>query len=230
MISVNALRSSGALPLLLAGGATLAVLAFHPHLSPHPAEGMLHLLADARLRTQAAYVHGGLIAMLAVLLYGMLKLAGVLNVRRTPVAFGLIAWSFGAAAMSVAMLLDGFATAQLAGALLQKIGAGERPQDILQTAPVVFSLVSVVIQVFTKAGFCAMGVGMCALSWAGREQARCLGWLGLVVGGLPAFAYVLSGVGLGQHQLMVLVACQGIWYAGAAMSMAKLRSGASALS
>lgn len=217
MISMHALRSSGTLPLLLAGGATLAVLAFHPHLGPHPDKDLLRLLADADLRSRAAYVHGGVLAMLALLLYGMLNLGKVLGMRPTPVAFGLVAWMCGAAAMSVAVLLDGFVTAQLAVMLLRKVDAREHAQAILQTAPVVFSLVSVAIQVFTRAGFCAMGAGMCALSWAGRGQARWFGWLGLLAGGVPAFACVFGGVWLGQHQLMALAACQGVWYAGAAL-------------
>lgn len=221
MTSINALRSEGVRPLLLAAGSAIAVLAFHPHVGSHGAEESLRLLANKDLMAKAAYVHAGLLGVLAVLSYGMLALARALGASRAPVACGVLAWVLGSAAMTGAMLLDGFVTPQLAARLLHTLETGGRALAFLEAAPVAFALLTVMIQVSTKAGFCAMGAGMAALSWAGRGQAPWFGCLGLFAGALPAFAYAASGISLGQHQLMLLVGCQGLWYAGAATWIAR---------
>jgi hypothetical protein len=87
----------------------------------------------------------------------------------------------------------------------------------------VFALVSVTIQVFTKAGFCGMGLGMCFLSAAGVARSRVFGYLGLPGGLLPAVMTMTSGVWLGPHQLIVIAGCQAGWYLGAAAFLLRER-------
>lgn len=221
MISVKTCRivaSAGSMGLLVASAATLAVLAHHPHFRAGSTEQLLHMAADAGLGAAAARVHGALIAILAVALYGVVELASALGMRRAPVAFGLAAYVLGGGAMSAAMLLDGFATAQIATILLQNLPAAARAP--LDAAAPVFVLLSVLIQLFTKAGFCAMGIGMACLSLGAAGRSRRFGWAGALVALAPAGFAAFGGVWLRQPQLMALVACQTLWYLGAAVFLA----------
>jgi len=215
MISANTFRSPGGISLLIASCATFILLAFHPHIHPESTAQMLRQLADPALGGQSAHVHGAIIAVFGLLLVGVIELAHVLGLRRTAVGFGLAVYALGSAAVAVAMLFDGFITSQLASVLLQKVDAGENASQVLDAAPSVFALVSVLIQVFTKAGSCAMGIGMACLSWSARSRARALAWLGLAAL-LPPLATIGSGVWLGRHQLMAVALCQALWYLAAA--------------
>lgn len=228
MISVKNVLPAGSIGLLLAGVLTLAVLSRHPHFQAGSTEQLLHMAADGRLGAAAARVHGGLIAVMGLALYGVLELASGLGMRRPPVAFGLAAYVLGGAAMSIAMLLDGFATSQTAALLLENLPGQGAAQAALDAAASIFALVSVLVQVFTKAGFCAMGIGMGCLSLCGAGRSRAFAWAGALAGLAPAGFVVLSGVWLRQHQLMALVACQTLWYLGAAVFLATRRPAAPA--
>jgi hypothetical protein len=216
MISAKLFRSPGSIALLLASSAALAVLSHHPHIHPQSTDQMLRMAADVDLGAKALHVHGALVAILGLLLYGTVELAYAPGMRRTTVTFGLVAYVLGAAAMTTAMLLDGFITSHTAALLLEKMHGNQITQSTLDAAPAVFALLSVAIQVLTKAGFCSMGIGMCCLSLSGVDRSRLFGCMGLFAGLLPAMFVAFSGVWLRQHQLMALVASQAIWYFSAA--------------
>lgn len=205
--SATSTSRRAALLLLLASGTILGVLAHHPVAGGHAGKpDLLHALA--KLGGAAATVHAVLIVLLAALLYGVLTLALELGMRHPAVAFGLTAYTLGYAAMTGAMLLDGFVTASVAQRLLG-LPAVQGDGILL--------LISVAIQVLTKAGLWGLGVGMACLSWAQPRATRLLAVLALPAALLPAAASAF--LPMAPHSLIALSALQALWYAGASFHL-----------
>lgn len=192
--------------LLAAGSATLVLLAHHPVAEHHAGAALLTDLVESG--SSGAHVHGILTALLCILLYGVLTLAQRIGLQRPAVGFGLAAYGFGCAAMTGAMLFDGFVTARLAEWLLAH-GQVEGSAAL--------ALVAICIQVLTKAGMIGMGLGVCCLSWARARSTRLLAALAVPGGLLPALAVVVGSLRLGPHLLIALTGLQALWYAGAAL-------------
>lgn len=204
--------------LLAASLLTMVMLAHHPVAEHHLGAELLTDLA--RQGRAAALVHGLITVVVGALLYGVVALALRLDLRRPGIAFGLAVYGLGCAAMTGAMLLDGFATSAMAGWLLahgpaaaHTAGAGVAAPDLSSLA-----LIAIGIQVLAKAGFVGMGVGMICLSWSRPSATRLLAALALLAGFLPALA-VASGTVLTPPSLIVLTALQAVWYLGAAWTL-----------
>jgi hypothetical protein len=207
--------------LVVASATMVALLAHHPVIG-HATTYADRMAALARLGTSAALVHGALFGVVAVLLYGVTTLALALDARRPAVPFGLICHALGCGAVGGAMLLDGFITAPLAQAALDH----GWPADATTVA---FNLVAIAIQMLTKAGLVGMGVGMCCLSWSNARVTRVLAALALPAGLGTAFA-AASGLRMHTHSLVLLTGLQALWYAGAALTLWRLRGAALAVS
>ena len=192
-----------ALALAAASILTLVLLAHHPMAAHHAGDALLQDLV--RLGDSSAHVHGGIIALVCALLYGVIALGLRLGLRRPAVAFGLAAYGFGCAAMTGAMLLDGFVTAPLARWLV----SNPAPGGIASLA-----LVAASIQVLTKAGFTAMGLGIACLSWARPRSTPLLAALALPGGLLPILAAL--AMQMQPHSLILLTGLQLLWYVAAA--------------
>lgn len=214
---------------LALAGASVMVLVF---LSHHPVSGGAHdartmLEALTHLGERAALVHALLIGLVGMLLFGVIDLADALAAtqarQRTGVAFGLALYGGGCAAVTAAMLGDGFVTPQLAARLLERSGTGGEAAALLDSAPALFVLLGSLIQVSTKAGLLGMGLGMVCLSWAGRRRGSWFAALGPLAGLLPVAVAVWLGTRLQPHSLIVLAACQALWYFGAARVLWTLR-------
>lgn len=197
-----------AVALCAASLLTVFMLAHHPVAEHHVGAAMLADLV--RLGDAAARVHTMIIALVCALLYGVVALALRLDLRRPAVAFGLAAYGMGCAAMIGAMLLDGFATSAMAGWLLAR---GAATPDIASLA-----LIAIGIQLLTRAGFVAMGVGIACLSWSRARSTRLLAALALPAGLLPVLA-VACDTNMVPHSLIVLTGLQAAWYAGAAWTL-----------
>lgn len=219
-------RAAGCLALV---GASLLVLVFLAH---HPVSAGAHdtrdmLEALAHLGGRAALVHALLIGLVSLLLFGVIDLADALATaapqHRVGVVFGLALYGGGCAAVTGAMLLDGFVTAQLAARLLAQGAAGHDAAPLPDNLPALFALLGCTIQVLTKAGLCGMGGGMCALSCMAGRRDRWFAAAGPLAGLLPAIVTVYSGAHLQPHLLLVLAACQALWYLAAARSLWALR-------
>jgi len=204
--------------LLAASLLTMVVLAHHPVAEHHLG---IELIADlARQGRATAQVHTLITVLVGALLYGVVALALHLDLRRPSIAFGLTVYGLGCAAMTGAMLLDGFATSAMAGWLLahgpasaQAAAAGVAAPDLSSLA-----LIAIGIQVLAKAGFVGMGVGMLCLSWSRPSATRLLAGLALPAGLLPALA-IASGTVLRPPSLIALTALQALWYLGAAWTL-----------
>jgi hypothetical protein len=200
--------------LVIASATMVALLAHHPVMG-HATTYADRMAALARLGTSAALVHGALFCVVAVLLYGVTTLALALDGRPPAVAFGLICHALGCGAVGGAMLLDGFVTAPLAQAALDH----GWPAD---ATTVTFNLVAISIQMLTKAGLIGMGVGMCCLSWSNARATRLLAALAVPAGLGTAFA-AASGLRMHTHSLVLLTGLQALWYAGAALTLWRMR-------
>jgi hypothetical protein len=201
-----------ALALAAASLLTLALLAHHPvggRSSADP-DGLQTIV---QLGGKAALVHGVLIAVVGVLLYGVIALALKLGLRRPAVAFGLAIYGAGCGAMAAAMLLDGFAVARLAAHLL----ASGQPAGGMAA----LALVGIGVQLFTRAGFFGMGIGMCLLSWSGAGAGRLLAVLALPAAALPMLVLGTSAIWLRPPSLIALTGLQAAWYVGAAWRLWK---------
>jgi hypothetical protein len=207
---------------LVAASATMVALLAHHPVMGHATSYAEKMAALARLGTSAALVHGALFGVVAVLLYGVTTLALALDARRPAVAFGLICHALGCGAVGGAMLLDGFITAPLAQAALDH----GWPADATAAS---FALVSIGIQMLTKAGLVGMGAGMCCLSWSNARATRLLAALALPAGLGTAFA-AASGLRMHTHSLVLLTSLQALWYAGAALTLWRMRGTAPAVS
>jgi hypothetical protein len=209
--AVAAAFSSASPPAAFAlAAASIATLALLAH---HPVAGRTHadpagLQAIAHLGGQAALVHSALIVVVGALLYGVIALALRLGLRRPAVAFGIAIYGAGCASMTVAMLLDGFVVARLAEHLL---ASGQPPEG--QSAR---ALAWIAIQVFTRAGFFGMGIGVCLLSWSRAGAGRLLAILALPAAVLPMAALAISGIAINPRILIALTGLQAVWYLGAA--------------
>jgi hypothetical protein len=200
-------NSPAAIALAAASIATLALLAHHPVGRRSPGDpDKLHDIVQ--LGGQAALVHATLIVVVGALLYGVIALALRLGVRRPAVAFGVTVYGAGCGAMGAAMLLDGFVVARLAGHLL---ASGQPPEGRIALA-----LVAIAVQIFTRAGFFGMGIGICLLSWARAGAGRLLATLALPAAVLPMAALGISGVTINPPILIALTGLQATWYLAAA--------------
>jgi hypothetical protein len=206
----------GALALLLATLVMLFMLAHHPVVSGamSQADRLDQLI---RLGAQDELVHGVLIGVIGLLVYGVVELSLVLDMRRPVVTAGLVAYVLGCASVTGAMLLDGFVTPQ---AMLR---ISQQGAPAVEASMPALAVLASCIQVLTKAGQCAMGVGMLAWSAAAWNQrgARALAVLGIVAGFLPPVAVALSGVRLQPHLLMWMAAAMGVWNLAAARHLWK---------
>lgn len=200
-----------------ASAALVALLAHHPVVA-HGTGFAGTLAALDRLGAASALVHGTLFAVVGALLYGVTALALVLDVRRPAVAFGLICHAGGCAAIGGAMLFDGFVTAPLARDALAHGWTADAALPVL-------TLVGIVIQALTRAGFVAMGAGICCLSWADACATRALALLA-VPGGLATALAAAGGLHMHPRTLMALTALQALWYAGAALALWRGRGAA----
>lgn len=200
--------------LVVASAAMVALLAHHPVVA-HGAGHADTLAALARLGASAALVHGTLFIVIGGLLYGVTALALALGMRRPVVTFGLICHALGCAAVGGAMLCDGFVTPRLAQVALDHGWTNDGGAAL-------FSLIAITIQVLTKAGLIGMGAGMCCLSWSGPRTTRLLAALALPAGLCTAIA-AASGLHMVPHSLLILTGLQALWYAGAALTLWRMR-------
>jgi hypothetical protein len=153
--------------IAIAGSTLLGLLAvsLHPVVSNahSPQESLNQIAAFA---AHDAIVHGTLIALLAVIAAGFVAFGDMLGAHRIAVRFGKTGYLTGFAAMTAAMLLDGFAVPMF-GKKLATTSATD-----VQTAFVVLQAIGVFIQVLTKAGIVAVSTAFLAFAYALHSQAH----------------------------------------------------------
>lgn len=198
--------------IAIAGSSLLGLLA----VSMHPVVNNSHTVQEAISQIAAfaahdAVVHGSLIVLLAVIACGFVAFGDMLGPHRNAVRLGKAAYLSGYAAMTAAMLLDGFVVPAIG-----KKFAGANAID-MQSAFVALQVIGVFIQVLTKAGIVAISVAFLAwaralqsqaspLAWAGK-----LVWVGYAVGIVSIGVMLFVNVWLGPTSLVAVFSLHALW-------------------
>jgi hypothetical protein len=198
--------------IAIAGSTLLGLLA----VSMHPGVSNAHSLQETMNQIVAftmhdEFIHGFLIVLLAVIASGFSVFSDLLGNHRSSVRFGKTAYMLGYAAMTAAMLFDGFVVPMLAK---QYVSANAND---MQTAFVVVQSIGIFIQVLTKAGILAMSVAFLGWAYALHSTAKSskwaakFAWIGYAVGIVSISIVLFVSIWLGPHNLVAIFAVHAIW-------------------
>jgi hypothetical protein len=194
---------------------SLALIAHHPTLG-HVDSAQA---ATAEIRKMASLdrmVHGGLLALMALLLGGMLRLTQRLGFQRPAPAFAFVAFALGVVMVSIAAVFDGFVNSDL-GERCAKAGVDAAACSATVMDQLRFSATA--IQAFTNVGLVAMSAGFAlwGVAFLHRRDPKGLagiglGILGLVVGVATVVVMVFAPFKLTPHTLLMVFGGETLWY------------------
>lgn len=209
--------TAAGIAIALCALATIFAVAHHPTVSARaPTEvmtGMLRVAAADRI------VHGTLIAIMAVLLYGFVVFSLRRGLDRETTVAGLVAFAIGVASLIGAAVIDGFLFPALA-----EHYAGASADAVKATVPVL-AAGSSMVQILSKLGFSAMSTGVAFWSaglLATRGVVRATGVIGLV-SALGAAGLLMFAGRLNPHSLGAIVLVQAVWYVAVAVLLIRGR-------
>lgn len=191
-------------------GTALSVFAMAHHPSAGATGTAARLAEMAREATLSGVVHGGLIALMVLVLFGLVGLAGALGFGLGRVRAGLIAYSVGVVCMIGAALVSGFIVPGLATSYT---GSAEAIEGLVP----VFSLCFRANQALAQVGVVAQSVGLFFWSLVLLERpswVRGVGLLGLAVGVLPILGLLSGRLHLDVHGMLAVVVAQALWTMG----------------
>lgn len=194
---------------------TIFAVAHHPTVSARaPAEA---LTAMVRLATVDRVVHGVLIAIMGVLVFGLTVFTLRRGMHRATSVAAIVAYAAGIIAVIGAALIDGFLTPAIAERY-----AGT-PPDVLKTAIPLLIVGAMAIQILSKFGFVAMSI---AVAFWSADLVSTPGVLRAT--GIVGFASAIVAVGLlvfagnlNPHSLGAIVIVQAIWYLAVAVLLVR---------
>jgi hypothetical protein len=196
---------------------TIFAVAHHPTVSARaPAEAMA---AMVRVATPDRIVHGVLIAIMAVLLFGFSVFSLRRGLHRATSIAGLIAYAAGVIALTGAGLIDGF----LVPAIAERY-ARASPEAIKTTIPLLL-VGALTIQILSKFGIVAMSTAVAF--WSADLVAtpgvlRATGVIGFV-SGIVAVVFLVFAGNLNPHSLGAIVTAQAVWYLAVAVLLVRGR-------
>jgi hypothetical protein len=198
-------RSAG-VAIALASVLSVAFMAHHPTVHAHkPSE----FVAEMTLQAAAdRVVHGFLIALMGILLYGFTCLASRLGMNSFCVRAGLIAYVVGIIAVIPAALVDGFIIPDFASRYQS------RPAEDLQTMQHILTLCGVAIRVCSRAWVVAVSTAVILWSTAFVHRSgllRAVGIFGWIAGALPLIALFSGYLPMNVHGVLAFIFCQGTW-------------------
>ena len=162
-------------------------------------------------------VHGTLIAIMGVLLYGFAIFSVRRGMHRQTSVAALIAYAAGIAAVIGAALIDGFLTPALAERY-----AGASPDAVKAVVPLLVAA-GLMIQILTKFGFVAMSIAVAFWSAdlvATPGVVRATGIIGFLSGIVAIGVLVFAGH-LNPHSLNAIAIVQAIWYLAVAVLLVR---------
>jgi hypothetical protein len=198
-------RIAGAL-IVLAWVLSLAFMAHHPVIHGH---GLDNLVTEMEQQATAdRIVHGALITLVGLLLYGFSCLASRLGLDSTAVRAGLIAFAMAAGGMVAAALADGFVTPEFIGRF------HGRPISELEMMEQIMSFCGIGIRVCTRFGVVAMSIAV--LFWSVEllrhgGLVRAVAALGLLAGATPMIALSFGLLPMNVHGVMAFMLLQAVW-------------------
>ena len=196
---------------------TIFAIAHHPTVSARaPAEALTLIV---QLATQDRIVHGAMIAIMGVLMYGFAIFSLRRGLHRETSVAGLIAFAAGVVAVIGAALIDGFLTPSIAE---RYAGA---PPDAIKAAMQFLLVGGLTIQILTKFGIVAMSAGVAF--WSADLVAtpgllRATGVIGFVSSIVTVGFLVFAGH-LNPHSLSTIVIVQAVWYLAVAVLLVRGR-------
>ncbi len=198
----------------LAALLSLALILHHPVLGHTPTAEA----ATAGIRKLASLdrlVHGGLIALMALLLLGLLHLTQRLGFERPAAAAGFTFYALGTFMVCIAGVIDGFVISDLgehcAKPGVDAVACSATALDLLR-------LCATAVQDFTKVGIVAMAAGIACwgIAFLHRRDPKGLagvglGVLGLAAGLIPAAVMILARFRFTPHTLLMVFGAQALW-------------------
>jgi hypothetical protein len=199
-------RSAG-VAIALASVLSVAFMAHHPtvHVG-NPSEFVAQITRQA---VADGVVHGFLIALMGVLLFGFTCLASRLGMNSFCVRAGLIAYVIGIIAVIPAALVDGFIIPDFASRYQS------RPASDLETMQHILALCGVAIRVCSRAWVVASSTAVIFWSTAFVHRRsgllRAVGMFGWIAGALPLGALFSGYLPMNVHGVLTFILCQGTW-------------------
>jgi hypothetical protein len=205
-------------PIAIGVGSVLSIAAMAHHPAPRASDLPGLVESIGRQADLSGAVHGALIALTAVVLYGFVGFAAFLGWRRATVRAGMIAYATGFLLLAGAAIISGFVTPSLASHF-----AGLAGSRLDALAPAL-RLCWETNQTLAKAGTAFVSAAIFAWSLAllreGRT-ARAIGAAGILVGAVPFFALVSGDLSLGVREMSAVLLAQSAWNVAAAWWMAR---------
>ena len=179
----------------------------------HPSAGGADFMAFARNVERMAFlnqaVHGVLLALVAVITWGLVVFALRRGVGRSLVTLGLVAWAIGVTAMTAAGIFNGFVVVDVARRAL----AAPQNSEMLNAA---FQTIYSAVRVAAVLG--AVGMSAAMFFWsadlARSNGARPLGGLGLAAGAVLVTALLTGVARLDVTGMMLVSAVWCAWLIG----------------
>ncbi|HWE45880.1 MAG TPA: hypothetical protein VG407_07610 [Caulobacteraceae bacterium] len=206
-------RFAGAV-LGLAAVLSLVLILHHPVLG-HVSSPEATTAAIRKLAALDRWVHGGLIALMALTLLGLLHLSQRLGLDKPAVAGGFVAYALGTVLVSIAGVFDGFVISDLGE---HCAAAGVDAAACSATALDLLRLCGTVVQDFTKVGLGAMSLGVAfwGVAFLHRRDPRGVAGLGmglssLAAGLAPAAMMIFAPFRFTPHTLLVTFAGLALW-------------------
>ena len=166
----------------------------------------------ARSSALAGVVHGVLMALMLIIVYGLSEFASRRGAMRPAIRAGIIAYLAGVFAMLGAAMVSGFIVPGL-----MALSAHNSPTDLAVNVQLLI-LCRVLNQSCANFGAVAMSAGI--IFWSIDLLRRDAGWrrgigiAGIMVGLLPAAALVLGALHLNLQGMSAVVMLQSLWCCG----------------
>jgi hypothetical protein len=205
---------------VLAGASVLSVvfMARHPSVqSSAIADVVAEIVREA---ATDAWVHGGLIALMGLLVFGLFGLSQRLELRRPMVRLAAVAYAMGAVAYFDAAMVSGFVVPRLAARYSTK------PAEDLDALRHLLGLTHDVNQALANAGVVATSAALVGWSIAMLRRPggpRLLGGFGAVLGAVTTAAIFAGRLPLHVHGMGLVVLTQALWTTAAGVQLARGR-------
>jgi hypothetical protein len=210
--SHSSVRAAGAL-LALASVLMVAFMAFHPRAHFHGKDDFVSAFADIAMIN--GLVHGSLVALFAVMLYGYSVFADCPSSSHPAMRLGLIAFGLGALPIVGAAITSGFVVPEYVARYANK-SAGDL--EIMQH---VVRLAFTIIRVCSQVGVAATLLAILIWAIAVFGNRPVLSTVGLLAGGIPVVALATGHLPMDIHGMMVFTLAQAIW--GLVVGIAMMR-------
>ena len=187
----------------------------------HPSPGGADFMAFARNVERIAFVnqavHGVLLALTAVITWGLVVFSLRRGIGRSLVTLGLVAWAIGVTAMSAAAIFNGFVVVDVARRALAAPGNSEMLSASLQAiysavrvAEVLGAVGMSAAMFFWSADLCFSSADLVRSSGAARP----VGGLGLAAGAVLVTALLTGVARLDVTGMMLVSAVWCAWLVG----------------